>query len=90
MAIAMLLAVACGGSPPARFVFERDIGDWTYRRYQRVLDVETPIAGNPAVGHTATYIQRPDSRRDAVPFVTVFVTVYDQAPGLAAEVRRTP
>ncbi|MGF1464866.1 MAG: hypothetical protein ACFCGT_01930 [Sandaracinaceae bacterium] len=81
-------AIGCGGGPPARYVVERDIGAWTYRRYQRVLDVEIAIAGNPAVGHTATYVRRPSRRSTRVPFVTVFVTVYEEPTGLSAEVRR--
>lgn len=85
---AALFAVAagCGPSIPARFVLERDIGSLSYRRYQRVLDVEFPVEGNAAVGHTATYVRR--SARGEVPYVNVFVTVYATAPGLSAEIRR--
>jgi hypothetical protein len=67
-------------------VLERDLGELSYRRYQRVLDVELPVEGNPAVGHTATYVRR--SSRGEIPFVNVFVTVYERAPALSAEVRR--
>jgi len=86
----LLLAVipGCGPGIPDRFVLERDVGDWSYRRYQRVLDVEVAIEGNPAVGHTATYVQRASRTSDHVPFANVFVSTYEQAPGLAAEVRR--
>lgn len=80
------LASGCGPSIPARFVLERDIGELTYRRYQRVLDVELAIEGNPAVGHTATYVRR--SGEGAIPYVNAFVTVYERAGGLAAEIRR--
>lgn len=83
--IAMAIA-GCGPSIPSRFVLERDIGDLSYRRYQRVLDVEFPVEGNTAVGHTATYVRR--SSRGEIPYVNVFVTVYEQAPGLGAEIRR--
>jgi hypothetical protein len=76
---------ACGPSIPARFVLERDLGELSYRRYQRVLDVELPVEGNAAVGHTATYVRRSDTA--GVPYVNAFVTVYDHAPGLAAEIR---
>lgn len=76
---------ACGPSIPARFVLEHDLGDLSYRRYQRVLDVELPVEGNAAVGHTATYVRRSDTA--GVPYVNAFVTVYDHAPGLAAEIR---
>jgi hypothetical protein len=76
----------CGPSVPPRFVLERDIASLSYRRYQRVLDVEFPVEGNEAVGHTATYVRR--SARGEVPYVNVFVTVYANAPGLSAEIRR--
>lgn len=84
----LFLLPGCGGGPPARFVLERDVGDWRYRVYQRVLDVEIAIEGNPAVGHTATYVRRADPRSDLVPFANVFVSVYERPAGLAAEVRR--
>ncbi len=84
--VASLAALgACGPGIPARFVIERDLGDLSYRRYQRVLDVELPVEGNAAVGHTATYVRRTDEA--GVPYVNAFVTVYDHAPGLAAEIR---
>lgn len=87
VASVMFAGVAgCGPSIPARFVVERDIATLSYRRYQRVLDVELPVAGNEAVGHTATYVRR--SSRGEVPYVNVFVTVYATAPGLSAEIRR--
>ncbi|UJR78956.1 hypothetical protein [Sandaracinus amylolyticus] len=87
MLAVLLSAVAgCGPSIPTRFVLERDIGDLSYRRYQRVLDVEFPVEGNVAVGHTATYVRR--SSRGEIPYVNVFVTVYDAAAGLSAEIRR--
>lgn len=87
MSIALLAAIAgCVGSVPPRYVIERDIGSLSYRRYQRVLDVELPVEGNAAVGHTATYVRR--SSRGEVPYVNVFVTAYASAPGLTAEIRR--
>jgi len=76
---------ACGPSIPTRYVLERDLDQLSYRRYQRVLDVELPIEGNGAVGHTATYVHRAEGTE--IPYVNAFVTVYDHAGGLAAEVR---
>jgi hypothetical protein len=81
----LVVLLACGPSIPARFVLEHDLGYLSYRRYQRVLDVELPVEGNAAVGHTATYVRRSDTA--GVPYVNAFVTVYDHAPGLAAEIR---
>jgi hypothetical protein len=86
LALLLVLIAGCGPSLPARFVLERDVGHLSYRRYQRVLDVEFPVAGNSAVGHTATYVYRSDHGEP--PYVNVFVTVYTNAPGLAADVRR--
>lgn len=79
------LVGACGPSIPARYVLERDLDALSYRRYQRVLDVELPVEGNAAVGHTATYVHR--SEGTEIPYVNAFVTVYDHATGLAAEIR---
>lgn len=86
-ALALLLAsmAGCGSSIPTRFVIERDIGRFSYRRYQRVLDVELAIEGNVAEGHTATYVRR--SGTD-VEYVNAFVTNYQNPAGLSAEVRR--
>ena len=88
IALLAVLAAGCGSSIPTRFVLERDVEGWSYRRYQRVLDVEVPIEGNAAVGHTATYVQRASRGSDTVPFASVFVTVYGEPRGLSAEVRR--
>jgi hypothetical protein len=83
---ALLLAalIGCGGTLPPRYVVERDVGSFFYRRYQRTLDVEFVIAGNSAVGHTATYLRRGAHGTD---FATAFVTVYTRPSALTAEVR---
>ena len=82
-----LLVVAglagCATSVPTRYVVERDIDDFGYRRYQHVLDVEFQVAENPAEGHTATYFRR----GDRVVLATAFVSVYEKARGLAEEIR---
>lgn len=90
LAIALTLAAlpSCAATIPPRFVLERDVGGWAYRRYQRVLDVEIPVEGRGAVGHTATYVRRATRTSRDVPFANVFVAVYDDAHGLSAEVRR--
>jgi hypothetical protein len=83
-----LIAVAvlgCGSDLPARYVLERNAGEFTYRRYQHVLDVELVVAGNPATGYTATYLRRDRGRE--VGIATAFVTVYDHGKSLAAEAR---
>ncbi len=87
-ALVLLGALGCGPNIPTRFVLERDVDSWSYRRYQRVLDVELAIEGNAAVGHTATYVRRATRTGRTVPFANVFVTVYEQPAGLAAEIRR--
>jgi hypothetical protein len=79
------LGVGCGASIPVRYVLERDIGDFQYRRYQKVLDVEFPVEGNAGVGHTASYVRR--GHTEEVAFATAFVTVYEKPASLVAEVR---
>ena len=85
-----VMAAACGPSIPPRYVLERNVGEFQYRRYQEVVDVEFPIEGNRATGHTATYLERrahvPSDARD-VQVTTAFVTVYERGASLAAEVR---
>jgi hypothetical protein len=81
----ILLLLACSGSLPARYVIERDLEEFSYRRYQKVLDTEIVVEGNDAVGHTATYLRR--DRGKTVAFATAFVTVYTKAGSLSAEVR---
>ncbi len=76
--------VGCGPSIPARYVVERDIGGYAFRRYQKTLDVEFPMQGNASVGHTATYVVRD---AEGIELATAFVTVYKKAPSLAATVR---
>jgi len=83
-----VLGAGCGPSYPRRWVTESDLGDWRYRRYQHLLDVDFPIEGNAADGHTATYVRRVRRGDDHVPYATAFVTVYENAAGLAAEIRR--
>jgi len=75
---------ACGPTLPPRYVVERDVGELAYRRYQHVLDVEMPLEGNAAEGHTATYLRRREGEQ--VGLATAFVTVYAQAPSLAEEI----
>jgi len=76
------LLIACSAALPTRMVVEHDLGAYSYRRYQRTLDVEFAIEGNAAVGHTATYVRR---HGDHPLLATAFVTVYDHAASLSAE-----
>jgi len=84
LSAAVAIACACGSDLPARYVIERDVGSFRYRRYQKTLGVEFVVPDNPAQGHTATYLLRSGAR---VSVATAFVTVYTRAPALAAEVR---
>jgi hypothetical protein len=79
-----LTTAACGGSLPQRYVIERDLGSYHYRRYQETLEAELPIAGNRAHGHTAAYLRRNTHGVDAI---TAFVTVYER-PGKLTETLR--
>ncbi len=81
----LLLALgACAPKLPPRYVVEKDVGNYKFRRYQQVLDVELAIDGNPAVGHTATYVRGGKTIRVA----PVFITVYQQAKGLTETARQ--
>jgi hypothetical protein len=80
-----LCLFACGPKLPPRYVVESDVGDYKFRRYQQVLDVEIGIEGNPAVGHTATYVRGGKT----IHVVPVFITVYQRAAGLTETVRQS-
>lgn len=82
LALAGTLLVACGPSIPPRFVLERDLDHYAYRRYQKMLDIEFPVNGNPAEAHTATYVLR---HGEDIILTTAFVTIYERAASLAAE-----
>jgi hypothetical protein len=84
-AAAPLALIACAATVPPRYVVERDLGPWSYRRYQKTMDVELPVADNAAVGHTAVYIRRGD-RHGPIRTASAFVTVYEKPAGLVAEV----
>lgn len=89
LGLAALASVAgCGPGIPDRFVLERDVDEWSYRRYQHVLDVEFAVAGNQAEGHTATYVQRARRTSRTIPYANAFVSVYTNPQGLALELRR--
>jgi hypothetical protein len=79
----LLGALACGTTLPERYVLEHDLGPYAFRRYQKSLEVEIPIADNAATGHTAAYLKR--TKRDKVAVVTAYVTVYAHAKALSAE-----
>jgi hypothetical protein len=83
-ALLSVLLLGCGHSLPTRFVVERDLDGFVYRRYQKTLDVEIAIEGNQATGHTASYLRRGGTK---VAVATAFVSVYQHAQSLAAEVR---
>ena len=80
-----LCLFACGPKLPPRYVVESDVGSYKFRRYQQVLDVEIGIEGNPAVGHTATYVRGGKT----IHVVPVFITVYQHARGLTETVRQS-
>lgn len=79
-----LSSAACSSSLPQRYVIERDLGSYHYRRYQETLEAELPIAGNPAHGHTAAYLRRNAHGVDAI---SAFVTVYARPAQLTETLR---
>ena len=85
-----LLLFACGGRPPppARGVLESDVGDWKFRRYQEVLDVEVWVDGNRGVAFTATYARGAAEKVNRLTdedVATAFVTRYDREDGVLRE-----
>jgi hypothetical protein len=80
------LTAACSSSLPTRYVIERDLGAYHYRRYQETLDAELPIHGNHARGHNAAYMKR-DDKSQTVDVVSAFVTVYEKPASLTETLR---
>ena len=65
-----------------RHIIEVDVGDWVYRRYQKVEDIEFQVPNNSGVGHTAVYQTRDTMGRVNVPrsaMAVAFVTEYERA-----------
>src|SRR6187551_1286143 len=86
----VVLAAACGKRPPppVRGVVERDVGDWKFRRYQEVLDVEVWVDGNRGVAYTATYARGEAEKVNKLTdddVATAFVTRYDSDEGVLRE-----
>jgi len=84
LALAFLAAISCGSSLPARYVVERDMDGYAFRRYQKSLDIDVPVEANAAEGHSAAYLRRAGKH---VEVVTAFVTVYERPQALTGEVR---
>ena len=85
--LAAPLLSGCGGpgTPPARGVIENDLGGWSFRRYQAVLDVEVWVPNNPAVAHTASYARKDAEKRGHLAdtdVVNAFVTRYKTDRGI--------
>jgi hypothetical protein len=82
---AVLLLALCGCAHAElgeRHVIETDVGDWVYRRYQKVEDIEFQVPNNAGVGHTAVYQTRETMGRVNVPrtaMAVAFVTEYERA-----------
>ncbi len=84
------ILMACGGRPPPprRGVIEVDVGDWKFRRYQEVLDVEVWVDGNRGVAYTATYARGAAEKINHLTdddIATAFVTRYDSTDGVLRE-----
>jgi hypothetical protein len=90
-AIAIVVAgLSCGGRPPVpkRGVVESDLGDWKFRRFQPVLDVEVWVENNTAEAFTASYVRAEAEKRGRIEdrdLVNVFVTRYQSDVGVLRE-----
>ncbi len=83
----LVIEASCGGSakPPPRGVVETSIGEWRFRRFQQLLDVEIWVPENPAVGYTAGYVRRDADWRGNVEsddIAVAFVTRYQSEKGI--------
>ena len=92
---AAVTLVACGGHPPPppRGVLESDVGQWKFRRFQPLLDVEVWVADNKAEAFTASYVQdraerEHPGRLEDKDLVNVFVTRYARPDGVLREMVR--
>ena len=87
LALALVLGSACGGPPPPpkRGVAESAIGDWQFRRFQEVLDIEVWVPENKAVAYAGTYAHATAEHRGKLgddDIVNVFVTRYQRDDGV--------
>jgi hypothetical protein len=86
--VALLATISCAHAEvPARRVVERDVGNWVYRRFQKVEDIEVVVPGNAGTGFTAIYQTRETVGRPTVPgkaIAVAFVTEYER-PAQVAE-----
>lgn len=85
--VVLITVGACGGKPPLpqRGVVEADIGDWRFRRFQPILDIEVWVEGNKGEGYTASYITDAAEKRGRVEdrdIVNAFVTRYASDAGV--------
>jgi hypothetical protein len=92
VALALVVGCAggCGGRPPIpkRGVVESDLGEWKFRRFQPVLDVEVWVVGNKAEAFTASYVREEAEKRGRIDdrdLVNVFVTRYTADKGVLRE-----
>jgi hypothetical protein len=83
---ALVWSSGCGGkTPPPRGVIEADVAGWQFRRFQTVLDVEVWVPENPAVAHTASYVEASAAHRlelESTDVVSVFVTQFEREEGV--------
>ena len=84
--LAAFASSGCGGSnPPPRGVIEANVGSWEFRRFQKVLDIEVWVPENPAVAHTASYVEAEAEVRGVLEpsdVVSAFVTRYEREDGI--------
>ena len=80
--VALAVSACAHAAAGERRVIEHDLGEFSYRRFQKVEDIEFRIEGNPGVGWTAVYQRRDTVGRPAVPpdaVAVAFVTEYARA-----------
>jgi hypothetical protein len=88
--VALALVVGCGGRPPIpkRGVVEGDLGEWKFRRFQPVLDLEVWVANNKGEAFTASYVREQAEKVGRIEdkdLVNVMVTRYTVPKGVLRE-----
>jgi len=78
--------LSCGTTLPRRYVVEENLGEFSYRRFQRMAQAELPLPDDPGQGYTAAYIRHRDT--GPVTLSTAFVSVYRKEEGLEAKIRK--
>ena len=86
LALALGFFSSCGTSLPARYVLEKDLGEASYRRYQKLDHAEFALPDNPAQSHTAVYLDQDENGK--IRYIKTWVSVFKKSHDLISQIRR--